>query len=307
MVENSNALERLAEYYIKEQKRKRIWSIIFKLTVLVLLSAIIVASHFTVVEPLARDKAHVGLIDITGIIQERSSGSADNIADALHNAFYSKGLKGIILRINSPGGSPVQADYIFSEIRRWRKKKPEVPIYAVCTDMCASAAYYIASAADDVYANPASIVGSIGVIYNGFGVTDLMTKVGVESRIQTSGKRKSIMNPFQPETAADRAHLQTMLNTVHERFIERVKEGRGKRIGTDPDIYSGLFWSGKKAKELGLIDDFASAGMIVRKAFNDARIIDYTEKPNLVDKLAKQLGAQAMRGVQSVLPMPGMK
>lgn len=300
-MDSSNALDRLADYYIKEQKRKRFWSIAFKLIIVVSLCLIYLISHYSVVEPMMRERPHVGLVDIQGVIQEHGSGSADSIASALHIAGQSKGIKGLILRINSPGGSPVQADYMFNEIRRWKKAHVDVPVYAVCTDMCASAAYYIAAAADDIYANQSSIVGSIGVIYNGFGVTELMKKVGVESRIQTSGEHKAIMNPLLPESAADKAHLQTMLDSIHQRFIARVKEGRGKRIGNDKALYSGLFWSGEKAKELGLIDDYASAGTLVRAVFNDAKVIDYTEKQNLMDRLAKRFGAEVSQGVQSAL------
>lgn len=300
MLEDSNALEKLAEFYIRDQKKKRFWSIFFKCIFALLVIIVLISSQLRAVEPLLLDKPHVGIIDVKGIIQEKGTGSADNLAESLHHAYASKGLKGIILRINSPGGSPVQADYMFNEIRRYRKEKPEVPVYAVCSDICASAAYYIAAAADNIYSNQASLVGSIGVIYNGFGVTDLMAKVGVKSRIQTSGENKAMMNPFLPETARDKAHLQKMLDTIHKRFIDRVKEGRGSRLLNDPTLFSGLFWPGIQAKKLGLVDDFASAGMLVRGPFSNARAIDYTVKPNIVDKLAKQFGAQLGLSLKSV-------
>jgi protease-4 len=292
MSDSSNALERFAEAYIDEQRRKRRWKWITRTCILLFIMTMVFISQFSAVETLIFDKPHVGLIDISGVIQEKGQGSADNVAGAIHRAYASKGLRGLILRINSPGGSPVQADYIFQEIRRRRIEKPKVPIYAVCTDLCASAAYYIAAAADNIYANESSLVGSIGVIYNGFGVTDLMAKVGVKSRILTSGKNKAMMNPFLPESAAAKAHMQKMLDVVHKRFISRVQEGRSSRLSNDPDLYSGLVWSGEKAKQLGLIDDFSSDGTLARHIFSNARVIDYTERPGFMDKLTNQLGTQ---------------
>jgi protease-4 len=207
----------------------------------------------------------------------------------LDAAYKSPGLKAMIFRINSPGGSPVQADYMFNAIQFYREQYPQVKTYAVCVDICASAAYYVAAGAEEVYANPASMVGSIGVLYNGFGFEDSLKKLGMTRRLQTAGENKAILDPFLPEKPADKVFLQTMLDQVHQQFIAKVKEGRGDRLKIDDLTFSGLFWTGQEAKTRGLIDGFASAGELAKQTIKVDQIIDYTYKQNWMDKLSKNM------------------
>lgn len=233
---------------------------------------------------------HVGLIDVKGTIMADESASAENVSKALKKAYANKMLKALILRIDSPGGSPVQADYMYNTIRYYRNKHQDIKVYAVCVDTCASAAYYIAAAADEIYANPSSIVGSIGVIYNGFGFVDIMQKLGVSRRLQTAGHNKGFMDPFSPAIPGQEKQLQTMLNIIHQAFIHKVKAGRGTRLLIDEDTFSGLFWTGTQAKQRGLIDGFASTGQLARETIKIEKIVDYSYKENPFEKVAKRIG-----------------
>ncbi len=286
-------LQHIALEYIKERRRKRRWGIFYKILFLALIifGVWFVASESS--DEDIREKPHVALIDIKGVMDDDSTSKADNIAESLSMAYRDKGTKAILLRINSPGGSPVQADDIYREIMRYRKLHPKIKVYAVCTDMCASAAYYAASAANEIYANPASIVGSIGVIYNGFGFNDLMKKVGVSRRLVTAGQYKGFMDPFSPEQPKEEKMLQKMLNIVHHQFENRVKKGRGDRLKITPNLFSGLFWTGTQAKKMGLIDGFGSAGSVSREVIKIKRIVDYTMTESSLDKFARQLGIGA--------------
>jgi protease-4 len=196
-----------------------------------------------------------------------------------------------VININSPGGSPVQADYIYSNIVRLKKKYPNKKLYAVCNDICASAAYYVATAADEIYANPSSIVGSIGVLINGFGFVDTLNKLGIERRLLTAGSEKGFLDPFSPAKPQDNAYAQKMLTIVHQHFIKAVQDGRGTRLKNDPNIFSGLAWTGDQAKDLGLIDGFGSPGFVAREIIRNANIIDYTKKPGLLGSFTKDLSA----------------
>lgn len=288
------ALGDFANEFMKERKRKRRWSIFFK-SIFALLILLVIVSNFVAKDEneVLMSKPHTALIDIKGPIFDMGKSNADNVVKSLQRAFKAPGAKGIILRINSPGGSPVQADYIYQEIIRLKKQNPKIKVYSVCTDLCASAAYYIAAAGDYIYANPSSLVGSIGVLFNGFGFVGVMDKVGVERRLITSGKYKGFMDPFSPRNEAEEERLKVMLDTIHAQFIERVKTGRGKRLASDSDIFSGLFWTGEKAKTLGLIDDFSTAGRIARDMVKAPKVLDYTDKPNYFEKIMKQIGASA--------------
>lgn len=286
-----DVFKQLAADYIKEKKRKRRWGIFFKCAFLLLFVTMIFIAWPKGRSAASKDLPHAALIDIRGAIFAGSKNSADNIVKGLRRAYRDKKTKGVILRINSPGGSPVQADYVFNEIIRLRAAYPKIKVYAVCTDACASAAYYIAAAADDIYANPSSLIGSIGVLYNGFGFTGVMQKVGVERRLVTAGKNKGLMDPFSPFTPQDQTFLQNMLDQVHLQFEQKVEEGRGKRLKKDPEIFSGLFWTGTKAKQLGLIDGFGSPGYVARNVIKVKRIYNYTVKPSYLQRLAKQFGA----------------
>lgn len=235
-------------------------------------------------------RPHVGLIDVKGVIMADESASAENFSKAMKKAYDNEDMKALILRIDSPGGSPVQADYMYNTIQYYRKKHVDINVYAVCVDTCASAAYYIAAAADDIYANPSSIIGSIGVIYNGFGFVDTMQKLGISRRLQTAGHNKGFMDQFSPVVPGQEKLLQTMLNIIHQEFISKVKAGRGKRLLIDDDTFSGLFWTGTQAKQRGLIDGFASTGQLARDTIKIEAIVDYSYKESPLEKMAKRIG-----------------
>jgi protease-4 len=277
--------------YMKEQKRKRRWRwisrIIFLLIIVFLGYKILTYSN----ESLGTNiKQHVGLIDLNGEIFDSKSASADNFAKGMQSAYKNKGLKALIIRINSPGGSPVQAEYMYNTIVHYKSQYPDIKIYSVCVDACASAAYYVAVAADNIYASPASLVGSIGVLYNGFGFVDGMEKIGVTRRLVTAGTNKGFLDPFSPVTDLQKQKLQTMLDVIHQQFIKRVKEGRGSRLHIDEDTFSGLFWTGEQSLVIGLIDGLASSGQLAREIIKIDNIIDYTQKQNLFERVTQSLG-----------------
>lgn len=290
-IDSQALINQLVKDYMQEQKRKRRWKWLMRgLFVIFLIIVVIGLFNLSDEDKLSRTKPHVGLIDINGTIMDSQAASAENLAKGLDEAYDNKSMKAIILRINSPGGSPVQADYMFNTIQYYRKKNPDVKIYAVCVDLCASAAYYLASAADEIYANPSSMVGSIGVIYNGFGFVDAMNKVGVTRRLQTAGKNKAFLDVFSPQSPEQTALLQTMLDEIHQIFIARVKEGRGARLKINNDTFSGLIWTGQQAKDQGLIDGFASSGQVAREIVQVEQVVDYTAKDNVWERVAKNIG-----------------
>jgi len=236
----------LAMNALKEQRRARRWGIFFKLFIIAYLIIFLVALLPGREGGLAMTSPHTALIDVRGVIAADSEASADNIISSLRDAFESSHAKAIILRMNTPGGSPVQAGYVYDEIKRLRKLHPNKPVYAVISDMCASGGYYIASAADEIYADKASMVGSIGVIMNGFGFVDTMDKLGVERRMFTAGKHKGFLDPFSPLQDSDVKHVKTMLEDIHKQFINMVKAGRGDRLKENDELFSGLVWTGNK-------------------------------------------------------------
>ena len=235
-------------------------------------------------------KPHTALIEVHGVIADDAEASADNIVSSLRDAFEATHVAGIILRINSPGGSPVQAGYIYDEIKRLRKQYPEKAVYAVITDMCASGGYYIASAADEIYADKASIVGSIGVIMNSFGFVGAMEKLGIERRMLTAGENKGFLDPFSPLKEADVKHVESMLNNIHQQFIDVVKAGRGDRLKSNDELFSGLVWTGEQSVELGLVDGLGSASYVAREIIGQEKIVDYTIKPDPFEQFANRLG-----------------
>lgn len=285
------ALKDLLLESIKEQRRRRRWGIFFKL-VFIAIVLLIISSFFRDNEGTTlSSQPHTALIKIDGPIMDDASASADNIVTSLDNAFESKGTKGIILRINSPGGSPVQSHYVFQEIMRLRALHPDIKVYAVCSDLCASGAYFIAAAANDIYADPGSMVGSIGVIMDGFGFVGTMDKVGVTRRVYTAGTHKAFLDPFSPAKPEEVKDVNEMLEGLHQEFIDSVKQGRGDRLKTsDPDIFSGRVWTGIQAKELGLIDGFASSGQVSRDIIKAPKILDYTVTPNIFERLSSRVG-----------------
>ena len=302
-VTNSEALlSQLAMEFLREKKRQRRRNrikAVLVVTVIVWFAYLFVSSEG--VSGHESSESHVGLIDVKGVIMSDESASAEHFSKAMKKAYANKALKALILRIDSPGGSPVQADYMYNTIQYYRHKHEDIKVYAVCVDTCASAAYYIAAAADEIYANPSSIVGSIGVIYNGFGFVDTMQKFGVSRRLQTAGHNKGFMDPFSPIVQGQEKQLQTMLNIIHQEFINKVKVGRGNRLLIDDDTFSGLFWTGTQAKQRGLIDGFASTGQLVRETIKIENIVDYSYKENAFEKVAKRIGVAMVNQVPEAL------
>lgn len=285
-------IEKLLFASVTEQRRKRRWGIFFKLfgfTLVLLFIALLFSNQPS--SPIQGDKTkpHVAFIEINGTIDEKALANAGDIIKSLNTAVKTKNVQAIILQINSPGGSPVQAAYVYDEILRLRAKYKNTKIYAVCSDLCASAAYYIASATDKIYANPLSLVGSIGVVMEGFGFTGTMNKVGVDRRLYTAGDRKGFMDPFSPLKKEDEAYVKQMLELVHQRFIHDVQRGRGNRLKQTPELFSGLVWTGMQALPLGLIDGFGSAGSVARDVVKNDNIVDYTSYPSYFDVLSNQL------------------
>jgi protease-4 len=241
--------------------------------------------------------AHTALIEVQGVVADDAEASADNVISAMRKAFKNKNAAGVILRINSPGGSPVQAGYINDEIIRLRNKYPDKPLYAVITDICASGGYYIAAAADQIYADKASLVGSIGVIMNGFGFTGTMDKLGIERRLLTAGEHKGFLDPFSPLNNEEVAHMQKQIDNLHMQFIDVVKNGRGDRLADDEKLFSGYIWSGEKSVELGLVDALGSSSYVAREILGEEKIVDYTIRPTFIDRFAERLGASMGKSI----------
>jgi protease-4 len=285
-------LEKLAFSSLQEQRRARHWSIFFKvLTFVYLFALLFIAMDWIGPGGVGATVSHTALIDIQGEIGAEGEVTADNTISSLQSAFDDKHTKGIILRINSPGGSPVQAGIINDEIRRLRKTHPEIPVYAVVEDICASGGYYIAAAADRIYVDKASIVGSIGVIMDGFGFTGTMQKLGVERRVMTAGENKALLDPFSPVNPNHQVFAQSLLDEIHQQFIRVVREGRGKRLKETPDMFSGLFWSGAKSIELGLADAMGNSDFVAREVIKEENIVDFTTREDFADRFAKRFGA----------------
>lgn len=299
-------LNRLAFSTLNEQRRARRWGIFFK----ILLFAYLIAIFFVIkpdlgqqlvgtAEELSSGK-HVALVELKGIISDDSEANADIVITGLRAAFEDSNTVGVILRINSPGGSPVQAGYINDEIKRLREKYPKTPLYAVITDLCASGGYYIAAAADKIYADKASIIGSIGVIMSSFGFVEALQKLGIERRLLTAGEHKAFLDPFSPQKPEDADHVKTMLTNIHEQFINVVKTGRGDRLKVDenPELFSGLVWTGEQSVQLGLIDALGSSSFVAREVLKTEKIVDFTAKPNYFEKFAERFGTAMMNNFQ---------
>ena len=277
-----------------EKRRARRWGVLFKsLTFIYLFVLLWLLFPTELTEKVKKPSQHTALVDITGIIAPEAKASADNVAKGLREAFKNEKTKGVIIRINSPGGSPVQAGQINDEIRRLKAKYPEIPVYAVVADMCASGGYYIAVAADKIYADKASIVGSIGVLMNGFGFAETLEKLGIERRLLTAGEHKGILDPFSPFPEKERAFVQSILDQLHEQFIRVVREGRGERLKGGDEIFSGLFWDGEESVALGLVDGLGSGGYVARELIGAEDIVDFTQKKDIWDNLAERIGSGA--------------
>lgn len=285
-----DVLKDLAFAAIKEQRAKRRWGLVFKFLIVLYLVAFMLLAYAPG-DLAGVTKPHTALVNVNGVIAADSEANADALVTGIRNAFESESAKGLILRFNTPGGSPVQAGLVNDEIRRLKETRPDFPVFAVVQDMCASGGYYIAVAADQIYADKASIVGSIGVRMDSFGLTGLIDKLGVERRSLTAGENKAFLDPFLPMKPRDIQHAQQMLDTIHQQFIDVVKQGRGDRIQDDKKLFSGLFWSGEQALNLGLIDGLAGSGKVARDMIGAEEIVDYTPHPNYLDRFAGKLGA----------------
>jgi len=299
------ALERIALAAIHEQRAARRWKIFFRFVFLAVVLLFLWGLFSVLGARVEKSGRHTALVSIDGEISSSGTANADDIGTALQNAFEDDGTAGVILHIDSPGGSPVQAGLINDEIRRLRAKHPSIPLYVVVGDMCASGGYYIAAAADKIYVNKASIVGSIGVLMDSFGFTGLMDKLGIERRLRTSGANKGFFDPFSPDTPQMDAHAQAMLDQIHQQFIDAVRAGRGKRLHETPDIFSGLFWTGQKSVELGLADGFGDTNYVARDVIKAPQIVDYTVKPSLSDRVARRFGTEIGSAAVHTLIMSG--
>ena len=289
---------------LAEQRRKRRWNLVFRLAWLTL--AVCVAVLWTDPRWLypGPDGSHSALVEVRGpIVDEGGRQRRPGHRRTPGPAFEDSGTAGVILRINSPGGSPVQAGYISDEIVRLRTLHPDTPVYAVITDIAASGGYYVAAAADAIYASKSSMVGSIGVLMNGFGFVDAMDKLGVERRLITAGRHKGFLDPFTPAKDEELAHLRSLLEEIHDEFIEAVKRGRGDRLAADADLFSGLIWTGSRGAELGLIDAFGGSSYVAREVIGAEEIVDFTLRPSRLEAIADRLGAGIARVLGAALDL----
>lgn len=297
-------LEKLLGQAQAEQRKTRRWGIFFKsLTFIYLFALLFMMTGSRSGDAMAVAEPHVAVVDLNGVIMADSEASADLLSRGLRDAFEAENAEAVLLRINSPGGSPVQSNFVFNEIQRLRAEYPDKKLYAAITDMGASGAYYIAAAADQIYADPASIVGSIGVIMAGFGLQEAAEKLGVERRVYTAGENKDLMDPFAPVNPAHRRHVQEMLDEIHQQFIAAVKQGRGDRLKVDghPELFSGLFWTGERALDLGLIDGLKSPGQVARDVIGLDKLVNYTYSPSPVEQLLQRFGVSIGKGLGSSL------
>jgi len=284
------ALERLLLAHLTEQRRTRRWGVFFKFLGVAWLFLV----FFVLIDQLDGEFVstgpHTALIDLNGEIGGDGGVTADTLIGALNTAFDDKHTQAVVLRINSPGGSPVQAGQVYDELRRLRGKYPKIPLYAVVDDICASGGYYIAAAADKIFVDKASLVGSIGVLMDGFGFTEGMKKLGVERRLLAAGENKGFLDPFSPVQPNQETHARLMLDEIHQQFIQVVRQGRGKRLKETPDMYSGLIWSGARSIELGLADALGSLDYVAREVVKAEDIVDFTPQEGLADRLARRIG-----------------
>ena len=301
-----DVITKLAESSFREQRRARRWGIFFKLLTFAYITTILVLYTDPQITQTAKlAEKHTALVNLNGLIADGEKASADNIVTALRDAFEDEKTAGVILRINSPGGTPVQAGYIYDEIKRLKKEHEDIPMYAVITDICASGGYYVASAADKIYADKASIVGSIGVRMDNFGFVDAMKKLGVERRTLTAGENKALLDPFLPVNPETRQHMQTLLTTIHQQFIQAVKDGRGERLNTNVDgLFSGLIWTGEQGLALGLVDELGSASYVAREVIGEENIVEYAVTEDLLERLAGKVGATMASVLHNRLLMP---
>jgi protease-4 len=303
-----SVLEKVALASVAEQRRSRRWSIFFKFLFL----GYIVAISSVAMSPMSgvskiSSGSHTAVIDVKGIIVSGGEADADSIIKSLNEAVDDPNTKGIILRINSPGGSPVQSSYIHNAIRDIRKNNPDIPVHAVVEDLCASGGYFIASAAEKIFVNESSIVGSIGVVMNGFGFTGAMKTLGVERRLYTAGEHKGFLDPFSDVNPAEQAHVQSMLNDIHQEFIHAVKSGRGDRLSDNPDLFSGLVWAGSQSIQLGLTDEIGNVKSVAKDVIGEEEIVDFSAQQPFIERLAKNMGVTMAEFASTLSSMSGNK
>ena len=294
------AIEKLLLADVRERRAAHRWRIVRSLLWMLLFGALIWLLFSDALPTSTPATPHTAMVAIKGEIADEAEASAEFVLPALRSAMEDKGAQALVLLINSPGGSPVQAGLISDEIHRLRALHKK-PVYAVVEETAASAAYYIASAADKIYVDKASIVGSIGVLINGFGFVDTLDKLGIERRLLTAGENKGFLDPFSPQSEAHKQHAQTMLEQIHRQFIDVVKKGRGERLKETPEMFSGLFWTGEQSVALGLADDFGSLDSVARDVVKAEKLVDYTNKKNLVERFAKRFGAAMGEGAVKAL------
>jgi len=301
-----DVLNRLAFATLNEQRRSRRWNVFFKALAFIYVGAFIMVLYnpFGTRPGTISGKKHTAVIEISGAIGADKDASADNIVGGLREAFEDKDTAAIILRINSPGGSPVQAGYVYDEIKRLRDLHKNIKVYAVIVDICASGGYYIAAAADEIYADKASIVGSIGVLMNGFGFVETMKKLGVERRLITAGEHKGVLDPFSPIKKDELKHVQGLLDDIHKQFIDVVKKGRGEaklKIKEYPDMFSGLFWNGEQGVKMGLVDGLGNTSYVAREIVKAERLVDFTVRERFLDRFAERFGAGFAKAISNTI------
>ena len=302
-VTDSQALEKLVGVLTAEQRKSRRWGIFFKILTFVYLFALLFLFRAPLTDGLgtASVEPHTAVVEVNGTIASDTNASADNLVGALRRAFEAENAKAVVLRINSPGGSPVQAGYVYDEIERLRGQNPDKKVYAVISDIGASGAYYIAAAADEIYANRASLVGSIGVVSGGFGFTGVMDKVGVDRRLYTAGENKAFLDPFSPEEPEEVVFWQGVLENTHDQFIEYVRKGRGDRLADEEKLFSGLVWTGEQALELGLVDGLGSTSWVARELVGEEELVDYTVQPSPLRQFTDALGVSVVSALRTEL------
>ena len=287
-----SVLEKLAFASLQEQRKTRNWSILFKtLTFIILFLLLFTALGWLGKKEPATASQHTALVELRGVIEPTGRASADKIISGLQEAFKDGKTQGVILRINSPGGSPVQAGQINDEMHRLKKLYPNIPLYAVVEDICASGGYYVAVGADKIFVDKASLIGSVGVLMESFGFTGAMEKLGVERRLLAAGENKGFLDPFSPLNEAQKEYAKQMLGQIHQQFIKIVREGRGQRLKETPEMFSGLVWTGEKSLQLGLADNYGSMEYVAREIIKAEAIVDYTPEDNLAEKFARKFGA----------------
>ncbi len=294
-------IEKLALAAVTEQTRARRWGVFFKSLMFVYLIAVFgVAVYPKISQDIGVDsKDHTAVIDVVGMIADSKDANADSIIESLRNAVKDEHTKGIILNANSPGGSPVQSSYVYEEIRKIKKEHPALPIYAVVSDVCASGCYFIVSASDKIFVNPSSLVGSIGVIMDGFGFVETMEKLGVERRLITAGAHKAMLDPFSPPKEDESRYVKNLIDQVHQQFINSVKAGRGDRLKETPDLFSGLVWTGEEGVKLGLADAVGTQDSVAKELIGAEKRVDFSRQEHLLDKIAGKLGASFGQAIGS--------